>query len=319
MSSLVSKLGKPKEKVRLRGWAVAFLVFWAVTTIAATIVSRADGQRFPVAYLALMCGMFSAFVFLMVATVRSERPKPIEYSQSLELKGSMLTILEPSPWVFDLAMENGYVLCLHKGTQHASIRFLRDEGDITIYFHAPSSLADLWVSGDASTPNGPWLGTIEYRDKFGAALLKQVRENKSQNRYWTHLQQLLEAHLRRADDASIVKLGDDDDDDALTYRSSGKPRPEEPGYAAWLASYGLEVAGGVFLSEQHLVAVCKDGARRAFPIGHHLLERGPKGLTVNADGETHALSLDAALAEALLERLRSVERLADAQAETRDS
>jgi hypothetical protein len=307
MTMWTSKLGYSPPKTRWGLWIGLFVFVWATLSIASFVMNSREGLRFPAAFLILGCLVGTICLMFMTMGFVLDKPKAILYAQDLHLTGSVLKNFMPSVWSLDLAAAPAYVLCLHKGAPaYASVRFLRDEGDISIYFHAPqSSVLGLWVSGNARHPPGRWLGTVEYRDKFGTAILEQLRQNKSQNRFWTVLQELSEAPLRQADDPDMVLLGDDDDDDSLSYRSHGKPGPKDPGFGAWLSSYGLQVSTDVFLSDQHLVAECTDGSRRAFPIGTPL-RREPGGLIMTTGDETHSISIDAVVAEAILERVRGV-------------
>lgn len=280
---------------------VLFLAIWTALSIAGFVIDDVERLQFPAAFIIALCGVGAVCLYIFgFAFVPA--PKLMELSQSLELDGAFLKMTKPIPWDIDFTSDNAYVLCTNEGPpSYASIRFLQDEGDITIYCHAPDGSTDeLLVSGNAEALPSPWLGTPKYRDQFGSALLQVIRDKRSKNRFWTSLQELSKSSLQRADDPEVVPLGDDDDDDALSYRSHGKPGPKEPGFGAWLESYGREVSAGVFLSDQHLVAECRDGVRRAFPIGHLQMERETGGLSVVAPDATYSLLLsDAAVAEAL--------------------
>lgn len=299
----MSKIGEPTTG-RVRRWVIAFFVLWALGTVAAVIANDQAGQNFPAIYLALVCGIGSFMLIVITATIYYDRVggRPPPLVQFLELDGTSLKVIKPLPWGVDLAADSAFVVRIGGRPGYASLRFLRQEGDVTIFCRTPSEPAHVSTLGDVEPLPGRWLGLRIAQDAFGDAIFRVVREHQEKNRFWTAARRLATHETEMPDDDGVVTLGDDDDDDALTYRSSGRPGPSDPGFGAWLAQNGLRLAETIELSSAHLVASCADGVQRAFPIGYTQATRHTEGLTLCSQvGEPYLVSLeDVALAEALV-------------------
>lgn len=234
-------------------------------------------ERFLVGLLMTVPVNFVIFGFSMlywVPYLKNFDPKPDLWLQEATLDGHTLRVTLPRE--LTVSLDESYTAVVGRRDRRWSVTFFSDrEKPLTLVvkvlhrYDVQPWTDFVWPPGWKEMADGPRRSRpVHWANDhvFGDALLSALEETAERNQVVVWAKRLSARGLRPASEPFACVLAVDSAQAGVPFRT-GRPSPDQPGFAAWAEREGFSPATGVTLTVEHLVVDDEAGLRVAFPLG----------------------------------------------------